>query len=66
MVNDIIVISIYAPRTYDIIDNENINVSDGYKHEFRFALGMCISNLLLKPFSIFFIYREYCKTSVTD
>ncbi|RUS82993.1 hypothetical protein EGW08_009230 [Elysia chlorotica] len=57
IVNDIILLGIYEPRGHD--NYERGNVSSGRRNEYRFALGMCITNLLLKPISMFLLFRIY-------
>lgn len=53
IVQDIIFLGIYQPRAY-----KNYEVLDRLS-EYRFALGMSIVNLLLKPVSCFLLYRIY-------
>lgn len=57
IVNDIIMLGIYEPRGHDLF--EDGDVSSGRRNEYRFALGMSITNLLLKPISMFLLFRIY-------
>ncbi|GFO35131.1 type-1 angiotensin ii receptor-associated protein-like [Plakobranchus ocellatus] len=57
VLNDIILLGIYEPRGHD--NFEDGNPGTGKRNEYRFALGMCITNLLLKPISLFLLYRIY-------
>uniref|UniRef100_A0A0B7ATT5 Type-1 angiotensin II receptor-associated protein n=1 Tax=Arion vulgaris TaxID=1028688 RepID=A0A0B7ATT5_9EUPU len=67
VVNDIILIALYEPRGHDNFEASYMNISTSQRNEYRFALGMCITNLLLKPVSLFFLYRIYqSRSSGTD
>ncbi|KAK3803049.1 hypothetical protein RRG08_056543 [Elysia crispata] len=57
VVNDIIMLGIYEPRGHDVF--ESGIATSGQRNEYRFALGMCITNLLLKPISMFLLFRIY-------
>ncbi|XP_059143333.1 type-1 angiotensin II receptor-associated protein-like [Physella acuta] len=54
VLNDIICISLYAPRGRAIFSLDSDRL-----HEYRFSLGMAITNLIIKPVTIFFTYRIY-------
>ncbi|ESO84389.1 hypothetical protein LOTGIDRAFT_236341 [Lottia gigantea] len=53
VIQDIIFLGIYEPRGQDLVRNS----STGILSEFRFSLGMCILNLIIKPVTIFLLYR---------
>jgi hypothetical protein len=57
ILNDIILLSLYEPRGHNLY--EQLGVSTSARNEYRFALGMCITNLILKPVSAFILYRIY-------
>ncbi|XP_005099392.2 type-1 angiotensin II receptor-associated protein-like [Aplysia californica] len=60
VVNDIMCLAIYEPRGHDRFESQDIgNVSTSQKNEYRFALGMAITNLIVKPLTIFLVYRVY-------
>ncbi|KAK6177757.1 hypothetical protein SNE40_015795 [Patella caerulea] len=60
IVQDIIFLGIYEPRGQKIIKNSELpnqpEVHD-LVGEFRFSLGMCILNLIIKPVTIFLLLR---------
>lgn len=55
ILEDIILLGIYQPRARDKSWIEN----KGFKDEYRFSLGMAITNLILKPFTAFLLWRIY-------
>lgn len=55
IIQDIVFISVYQPRAYDIFELPN----SPQRHEYRFCLGMSIVNLILKPFTAFLLYRIF-------
>ncbi|CAG5136049.1 unnamed protein product [Candidula unifasciata] len=55
--NDILILGLYEPRFH--VTRERNPVTTNQRNEYRFALGMCITNLLLKPVSAFVLYRIY-------
>ncbi|PVD32709.1 hypothetical protein C0Q70_08154 [Pomacea canaliculata] len=50
VLEDVLLLSLYEPRFPDI-------APESLRNEFRFALGMCILNLIIKPFSGFILWR---------
>lgn len=57
ILEDIILLGIHQPRTRDSV--EVIGMRQGIKDEYRFSLGMAITNLILKPFTAFLLWRIY-------
>ncbi|BFZ23296.1 hypothetical protein BsWGS_26335 [Bradybaena similaris] len=55
--NDILILALYEPRFH--IRFENGGQTNSATNEFRFALGMCITNLILKPLSALVLFRIY-------
>lgn len=57
IIQDIILLGLNEPRGYNIYEHDTVKASD--RNEYRFALGMCITNLIIKPISAFLLYRIY-------
>ncbi|XP_076452010.1 type-1 angiotensin II receptor-associated protein-like [Babylonia areolata] len=57
ILQDIILLGLYEPRGYAV--NESRPVTASALNEYRFALGMSILNLILKPVSVFLLFRVY-------
>ncbi|XP_022341188.1 type-1 angiotensin II receptor-associated protein-like [Crassostrea virginica] len=57
ILEDIILLGIYQPRASDQVEIDRVH--QGIKDEYRFSLGMSITNLILKPFSAFLLWRIY-------
>ncbi|XP_048751380.1 type-1 angiotensin II receptor-associated protein-like isoform X1 [Ostrea edulis] len=57
ILEDIILLGIYHPRSSIIIENSRRYA--GIRNEYRFSLGMTITNLILKPFTAFLMWRIY-------
>jgi len=57
VLNDMLCIAIYQPRADAAIERPGMPQSA--KDTYRWGLGMAITNLLIKPISIFLIYRVY-------
>lgn len=55
ILQDIIFLGIYQPRADTYLENEKM--PNNVRNEYRFSLGMCITNLLLKPLTAFLLYR---------
>ncbi|XP_076087468.1 type-1 angiotensin II receptor-associated protein-like [Mytilus galloprovincialis] len=57
IVQDMIFLGIYQP-----IADETVEVPhqrDSVKNRYRFSLGMCITNLIIKPVTAFFLYKVW-------
>ncbi|XP_061197781.1 type-1 angiotensin II receptor-associated protein-like [Saccostrea echinata] len=57
ILEDIVLLGIYQPRASRSIEVNN--VQQGVKDEYRFSLGMVITNLILKPLTAFLLWRIY-------
>ncbi|KAL8601905.1 hypothetical protein ACOMHN_020640 [Nucella lapillus] len=57
ILQDIILLALYEPRGYNTFERRNVPQSA--LNEYRFALGMSILNLILKPFSMFVLFRVH-------
>ncbi|CAL1527249.1 unnamed protein product [Lymnaea stagnalis] len=57
VLNDILCLALYEPRAHDVYESNRASTSQ--TNEFRFALGMAITNLILKPVTIFLTLRIY-------
>ncbi|KAL8610007.1 hypothetical protein ACOMHN_029504 [Nucella lapillus] len=55
VLEDIILLALYEPRGYNAYEGKNVPGS--LRHEYRFAIGMAVINLILKPFSAVLLYR---------
>ncbi|KAI8795531.1 type-1 angiotensin II receptor-associated protein [Biomphalaria glabrata] len=60
VLNDILCLSLYEPRGYNTFQP----IGGSLRNEYRFALGMAITNLLLKPVTAFFLVRIYKSRSL--
>ncbi|KAK7477921.1 hypothetical protein BaRGS_00030830, partial [Batillaria attramentaria] len=58
ILHDIILLGLYEPRGYDTFERSAL-VSASHRNEYRFGLGMCITNLILKPLTGFLLFRIY-------
>ncbi|KAL4221128.1 hypothetical protein ACF0H5_019387 [Mactra antiquata] len=58
ILQDIILLGLYEPRAYATYEAPE-GVPASMKNEYRFSLGMCITNLIIKPITAFLIYRIY-------
>ncbi|XP_076472550.1 type-1 angiotensin II receptor-associated protein-like [Babylonia areolata] len=54
ILEDIVLLALYEPRGYTTFERHE---SGSLTHEYRFALGMSIANLILKPFTAALLYR---------
>ncbi|XP_063410412.1 type-1 angiotensin II receptor-associated protein-like [Mytilus trossulus] len=55
MIQDIIFLGIFEPMGYDTFEKPDMVVRS--KNLYRFSLGMCIVNLILKPVTAILLYR---------
>ncbi|KAK3578021.1 hypothetical protein CHS0354_027234 [Potamilus streckersoni] len=55
ILEDILLLGLYQPRANSIFEKEGFDESR--RNEYRFALGMAIVNLILKPFTAFLLFR---------
>ncbi|KAK7093381.1 type-1 angiotensin II receptor-associated protein-like [Littorina saxatilis] len=64
ILQDIILLSLYEPRGYNSHERDP-KQPQSVLNEYRFALGMCILNLILKPFTGFLLLR-ICQARSND
>ncbi|KAF6036404.1 AGTRAP [Bugula neritina] len=57
ILNDIILLGLYQPLANNAI--ERLYSQPATRNTYRFALGMCIVNLILKPVVCFILYKTY-------
>lgn len=57
VLNDILCLALYQPRAQNIFEIGRTTSSQ--TNEYRFSLGMAITNLILKPLTIFLVLRIY-------
>ncbi|KAL5013209.1 hypothetical protein ScPMuIL_007479 [Solemya velum] len=58
IIQDIIFLGIYQPRA-NLYFEESNSLGRSGRDEYRFCLGMCILNLLIKPVTAFLLFRIY-------